>query len=182
MNLNQLVHDVSARDLRQHTNDMVDRMLALVVDSRDEYVTFLPVDEEANDTFASDTSLVNLSWTLGHVIAHTTASAEEAAFVAAELARGVPYRSGRSRYEVPWTSVTTIAQCRERLQASRKMRLASLDLWPDPPHLDNTFTSERYPDPINAIARFAMGLQHDDSHLEQIAKIVRQAQTASKAA
>ena len=57
------------------------------------------------------------------------------------------------------------------------MRLASLDLWPDPPHLENNYVSERYPDPIDPIMRFAMGLQHDDSHVEQIAEIVRQAQS-----
>ncbi|MCL4394622.1 MAG: DinB family protein, partial [Chloroflexi bacterium] len=123
--LYQLVHGVAPSDLRQHTNDVIDHMLALIADCRDADVIFVPVDPAAKDTFASDESLVGLSWTLGHVIVHTTASAEEAAFIAAELARGVPYRPGRSRYEVPWAGVTTIAQCRARLQASRKMRLAS---------------------------------------------------------
>jgi hypothetical protein len=42
-----------------------------------------------------------LPWTLGHVIVHITASAEESAFLAAELARGVHRRTGRSRFEVP---------------------------------------------------------------------------------
>jgi len=157
---------------------MIDQMLGLIADCTDGDVTFVPVDAEANDKFAANEADVKLSWTLGHVIAHTTASAEEAAFIAAELARGVPHREGRSRYEIPWQSVTTIAQCRSRLEESRRMRLASLDVWPNPPHLDNTFTHSRYPDPINAVARFAMGLKHDESHLGQIEKVVAQAKQA----
>ena len=101
MSLKELMQGATVDDLHRHTNDMVDRMLALIAGCSDEDVTFVPDDPEANDKFASDESLVGLSWTLGHVIVHTTASAEEAAFVAAELARGVPYRHGRSRYEVP---------------------------------------------------------------------------------
>lgn len=57
------------------------------------------------------------------------------------------------------------------------MRLASLDLWPDPPHLDNLFTT-RSGASYNAIVRFVFGLAHDDSHLGQIAEIVRQARLA----
>ena len=52
----------------------------------------------------------------------------------ADLARGVAFH-GRSRSEVPWETVTTIAQCRARLEESRRMRLASLDMWPDQPYL-----------------------------------------------
>ena len=176
--LNQLVDHLTTDDLREYTNQMIDSMLALISDCVDQDVTFVPLDPEANDKFAANPGEVGLSWTLGHVIVHTTASSEEATFLAAELARGVPYRGARSRYEVPWQSVTTIAQCRARLEESRRMRLASLDLWPDPPHLDNTYSNERFPAPINAMVRFAFGLQHDDSHLEQIEKIVQQAQAA----
>ena len=73
------------------------------------------------------------------MIVHTTASSEEAAFIAAELARGVEFH-GRSRSEVPWETVTTIEQCRHRLEESRRMRLATLQIWPDEPDLDNTMT------------------------------------------
>jgi hypothetical protein len=120
---------------------------------------------------------VDLAWTLGHVIVHTTASAEEAAFVAAEVARGVTWRGGRARYEVPWSHVTTIQQCRERLEESRRMRLASLELWPRPPHLENTY-EPRAGYLHNCVSRFVAGLVHDDSHLEQIGKIVAQARAA----
>lgn len=176
--MNQPVEKLTRDDLRQHTNQMIDYMLALISDCADEDVTLVPVDPEANDKFAANEADVNLSWTLGHVIVHTTASAEESAFIAAELARGAPHREGRSRYEVAWQSVTTIAQCRARLEESRRMRLATLDVWPNAPHLENMYTLPRYPEGVNAVTRFAMGLQHDESHLEQIKNIVAQAKQA----
>ena len=174
--INDLVAQLGKDALGQLTNEMVDRLQSLISNCIDADVTFLPVDPEANDTFAENAEDVNLSWNLGHVIVHTTASAEEAAFVAAELARGVPFQPRRSRYEIPWQSITTMAQCREQLEASRRMRLALLDAWPPHPHLDNTYTTEYTPIPSNAVVRFARGLQHDDAHLGQIAEIVRQAQ------
>ena len=176
--LNQLVDRLTKDDLREYTNQMIDSMLALIGDCVDQDVTFVPLDPEANDKFAATPGEVGLSWTLGHVIVHATASSEEAAFLAAELARGVPHRGARSRYEAPWQTVATIAQCRARLEESRRMRLASLDLWPNLPRLDNSYSTERYPEGINAVVRFVMGLQHDDAHLEQIRKIVQQAKAA----
>ena len=115
---------------------------------------------------------------MGHVIVHVTATSEETAFIAAEMARGV-VREGRSRYETPWETVTTIAQCRARLEESRRLRLATLDVWPNPPHLDVTIPYRRLPEPVNPIGRFVMGLLHDADHLGQIEDIVRQTQTAS---
>lgn len=176
--LKQLVEHLSRDDLRQQTTQTIDYTLELIAGCHDADVTMVPIDPEANDKFAINPADVGLSWTLGHVIVHTTASAEESAFLAAELTRGVPYRGGRSRYEVPWQVVTTIAQCRERLEESRRMRLASLDMWPNPPDLTNSYTREGQSDPINGVMRFVMGLQHDDSHLEQIKKIVQQAHDA----
>lgn len=173
--LRQLVEHLSRDDLKQQTNETIDQMLELIAGCKDSDVTFVPLDPEANDKFAVNPDEVGLSWTLGHVIVHVTASAEESAYLAAELTRGVPYRGGRSRYEVPWQSVTTIAQCRARLEESRRMRLASLDLWPNPPNLNNSYTRDSQSDPINGVMRFVMGLQHDDSHLEQIKKILQQA-------
>jgi hypothetical protein len=58
------------------------------------------------------------------------------------------------------------------------MRLASLEMWPDEPYLDNTFQYRPDGEPINAVGRFAGGLRHDDSHLEQIVKIIEQAHAA----
>jgi hypothetical protein len=179
MKMAQLVADLATDDLRDLTNEMVDTMLDLISYCSDADVTFEPEDPEAYDPYAADKADVQLAWTLGHVIVHTTASAEEAAAVAAELARGVPYH-GRSRNEVAWETVTTIIQCRERLEESRRMRLASLDMWPDRPYLDNTYGFIAG-DPVNAAIRFVYGLKHDDDHLEQIAGIVRQAKAARDA-
>lgn len=160
-------------DLAQLTNQMVDNMLALIANCSDEDVVFIPEDPEAYDKYADSDEEVGMSWTLGHVIVHVTASAEEDAYLAVELARGVKPKRGRSRYETPWETVTTIAQCRERLEESRRMRLASLGMWPDEPFLEN---AGKYwgPGPINANGRFLLGLLHDDDHLGQIANIVAQ--------
>ena len=173
----QLVVDLTLDDLRDLTNEMVDTMLSLIADCVDADVVMEPVDPEADDPFAATPEEVNLAWNLGHVVVHTTASAEESAAVAADLARGVEYH-GRSRYEVPWTEMRTIVGCRQRLEESRRMRLASLEMWPAEPHLENAY--EVWPDraKVNAVGRFVLGLMHDESHLGQIQEIVRQARLA----
>jgi hypothetical protein len=171
---------LGAEDLRELTNEMLDLMNSMIEGCTDEDVVFVPDDPHAHDEWAETAEEVDISWTLGHVIVHTTASAEEAAFLGAELARGVPRRGGRSRSEVPWQTVTTMAQVRHRLEESRRMRLATLDVWPDEPYLDNFHRRKRdlY---INGAAQFLLGLLHDDSHLEQIAQIVQQAKKQSAA-
>ncbi|HEX8217727.1 MAG TPA: DinB family protein [Chloroflexia bacterium] len=165
--------DLTVDDLRQLTNEMVDRMLGLIENCEDADVTLEVPDPQAHDPEASVEEEVNLSWTLGHVIVHTTASAEEAAFLAAELARGVPFH-GRSRSEVPWRTVTTVEQCRHRLEESRRMRLATLEVWPDEPYLDNTYTPREDRPPLNCVSRFMNGLRHDKSHIRQIERLVRE--------
>ena len=134
LSLREFAQGYSVADLRRETNEMIDTMLGLIDDCVDEDVTFVPTDPDAYDRFTTLEAEVEMPWTLGHVIVHTTASGEESAALAAELARGVAFH-GRSRYEVPWRTMRTVAQCRERLEESRRMRLASLELWPDPPHL-----------------------------------------------
>jgi hypothetical protein len=182
----EMSEGLGASELLLQTDEMIDTMLALIAECTDSDVVFVPDDPEAYDSAAATAEEIHISWTLGHVIVHVTASAEEAAFQAAELARGVRYRQLRSRYEVPWQSVTTFEQCLGRLEESRRMRHASLDMWPDAPFLDNTFvlkagapasvTGDR-PE-ANAAVKFILGLMHDDSHLGQIAEIVRQAKEA----
>ncbi|MDE3090181.1 MAG: DinB family protein [Chloroflexota bacterium] len=167
-------------DLRVATQAMVDRMLAEIADCVDADVSFVPDDPAAHDAFAASESELRLPWTLGHVVAHATATAEEAAAIAAELARGVPPRGGRSRREVPWHTVTTVEQCRQRLRESLRMRVASLDMWPDEPDLRNSYVPREGAAPINATTRFLNGLKHDDDHVFQIAEIVRQATAARK--
>lgn len=176
----ELAAGLTPADLRALTNEMVDTMQALIRDCTDEDVVFIPEDPDAFDAYASSGAAVNSAWTLGHVIVHTTASAEEAAFLAAELARGVAWH-GRSRYETPWESVTTIAECRARLEESRRLRLATLDVWPDEPHLEVTYQPAPERPRYNAIQRFVLGLRHDFDHLGQIAEIARQAAAAGTA-
>ena len=163
--LSQLVAGLSKDDLRRLTNEMIDKMLELTVDAVDFDVAFVPHDPDAHDEYAADESDTELAWTLGHVIVHATASSEESAFLAAEMARGVEHQS-RSRYEVYWETVTTVDQIRHRLEESRRMRLATLEVWPDEPIIVGN---------QNPVMRFVGGLRHDDSHLGQIEEIMRQA-------
>ncbi len=53
------------------------------------------------------------------------------------------------------------AQCRQRLEESRRMRLASLEMWPDQPYLDNKYVPWPKLGEINAVGRFVLGLRHD---------------------
>lgn len=178
MTWQQFQQQYSADDLRRFTNGMIDHMLALIADCTDADVMFVPSDPDAHDPYAATETEVGIAWTLGHVIVHVTASAEEAAALAVDLARGVR-RDGRSRYEVPWETVTTIAHCRARLEESRRMRLASFDMWPDVPHRDVTVPSTKW-GAVDAVGRFLLGLRHDSNHLAQIADIVAQARAEFK--
>jgi DinB superfamily len=178
--LTELTVGLGRDDLVALTNEMIDRELELMEGVEDADVVFVPDDPEANDTFAADDADVDLAWTLGHVIVHATASSEEAAAHALELARGlVP--AGRSRYEVPWQETTSAGFLRRRLAESRRMRLAMLAAWPDEPHLETLYRPRPESPGVNAVARFVGGLSHDDSHLEQIEKIVAQARDSRSA-
>jgi DinB superfamily len=175
----QLTDGFTTADLRRLTNEMIDTMHGMIAESTDADVIFEPADPGANDPAAATAAETNMPWTLGHLIVHVTASSEEAAAIAAELARGVPHRGGRSRSEVYWETVTTIAQCRHRLEESRRMRLASLDMWPDQPDLSNSYLPPwEGAEPVNAVMRFVSGLRHDDDHLGQIADVAGQARAA----
>lgn len=180
LRIQEMARDLTIGDLGAMTNEMIDTVLALIAHCRSEDVTFMPADPKAHDRYAAKDEEISIPWTLGHVIVHITASAEESAFLAAELARGVPFH-GRSRYEVPWETVTTIAQCRERLEESRRMRLASLELWPDMPDLENVYSPYKGVGRIGAKERFLLGLKHDADHLGQIEDIVGQAKAARRA-
>jgi hypothetical protein len=176
MTLAELVTGLTSDDLANLTNEMVDTLLGLIADCTDADVTLVPQDPIADDPHAATEAEIKMAWTLGHVIVHVTASSEESAFLATEMARGVAPH-GRSRYETHWQTVTTMEQCRRRLEESRRMRLASLDLWPDEPHLDSYEAWPGGPQ-VNAIGRFVLGLSHDDSHVGQMADIVQQARAA----
>ena len=178
MTLAELCQGLTVADLHRLTDEMVDTQLALIAQASNEDVVFVPEDPAANDTYAAVEADVNLPWTLGHVIVHITASSEESAAQAANLARGVPVDT-RMRYETPWEQVKTTAQLRQRLEESRRMRHAFLNAWPDQPDLENVYIPyPAKPRPRNAVMQFVNGLSHDDSHLEQIQNILQQAWTA----
>lgn len=172
-----LVTGLTKDDLHQQSEVLVQTILDLISGCVDADVVFIPADPKAHDPYAATAEEVDMAWTLSHVIVHTTASAEESAAVAAELARGVRYH-GRSRYETPWEKVKNIAQCLQRLEESRHMRLASLEMWPEDPHLENGYRLWKNEPKVNAIGRFVLGLMHEEEHLEQIGDIVRQAKAA----
>lgn len=173
-NIQDLAAGLNRDDLSQLTNEMCDLELASIEDALDADVVMVPEDPEANDTYAARPEDVGLVWTLGHVVVHTTASSEESAALALLLARGLPVES-RSRYEVPWQQAQTVAFIRHRIEESRRMRLAMLAAWPDEPYLDNFYAPYEGRPPMNCIGRFLGGLAHDDSHLDQMRKIMDQA-------
>jgi len=174
--LADLVADLSIDDLARATDSSIAQIEEILAASTDADVVFVPEDPAADDPAAADPADRDLAWNLGHLTAHVTASAEESAALAEELARGVPFHR-RSRWEVPWKTVTTIDQCRQRLAESRRVRLASLQMWPSSP------PSEVDPDPATptwqqARERFARGLSHEDAHVDQIRNVVKQARAA----
>jgi DinB superfamily len=177
----ELASELTRDELASLTEEMCGLQLEAIRDALDEDVDFVPDDPDANDTFAARPDDVGLSWTLGHVVVHATASSEEAAAVALTLARGVEV-NGRSRYEVGWESVHTAAYLRERIEESCRMRLAMLAAWPDEAHLENLYSPAEGRPPMNALGRFVSGLSHDASHLEQLRKIMVEARSRRRAA
>lgn len=171
-----LVREVDHAGARRATADLFDTLDAVVADATDADVVFQPEDPEANDPGAPPEE-VHRAWTLAHVVAHVTASCEESAALGATLARGVPVE-GRSRYEVPWQTLTTGEGVRRRLAESRRICDAFLDAWPDEPHLDLTVTRIQRLGPLNAVGQHLLGALHGDGHLAQLREIVRQAKGA----
>jgi len=170
---------VTKDDLRRLTDALIDRIHRLLRRCADADVTFVPLDPLADDPAAEPGHEASVAWTLGHIIVHITATSEESAALAAELARGVPYH-GRSRVEVPWQDVTTLAQCRMRLEESRRIRVASLAMWPDHPDLANAYVPWEGAAPMGAMARFLLGLRHEADHLEHIRDVIGQARADRK--
>jgi DinB superfamily len=165
---------VTGTELRRLTNELTTEVERLIRRARDADVTFQPVDPAADDPAAVLVEEVHVGWTIGHLVAHTTATAEELSSVAAELARGVSYH-GRSRFEVPWQTLTSRADCIARLGESRRIRTASLGLWPTVPHLDNTTILFTSLPPLGPVDSFLLGLRHEAGHLEQIRDVLAQA-------
>src|SRR5579859_2719176 len=87
--LPDITQNLTRENLRALTNEMIDTMQEIIADAIDADVVFVPQDPGANDTFGIPEER-DLAWTLGHVVVHATASAEEAAALALTLARGLP--------------------------------------------------------------------------------------------
>jgi hypothetical protein len=173
----EFVKDIRHPQLIDLTNELSDIQLALIQGCTDAHVTFQPVDPEAHDPYAADAKDEDLAWNLGHVIVHSLASSEESAYLAVELARGVEYETRRSRYEVPWETVTVVQQCRVLIEQSHRMILGMLAGWPDQPFTENTYTSPSGIE-VNCYIRFLFGMNHAEGHLNQIAEIIRQGNEA----
>ncbi|MDQ2809173.1 MAG: DinB family protein [Chloroflexota bacterium] len=164
-----LIADLDHAGLVAYATDLYRQVAEIVAGVDDAAVTRVAQDAAAAEGEAG--------WTLGHLIVHANASAEEGCAVGSSLARGVPFE-GRSRYEVPWETVQTARQLHERVAEGRRICLAFLQTWPDAPHLDLTITRIPQFGPLNAIQVCALGLIHLDGHLDQLREVVRQAQAA----
>lgn len=169
-----LAYELTPGALHDLTDEMIDLVLSISAAATDADLLFEPTDPHAA---ANDDGSVASGWTLAHIVAHTTASAEETAALAVTLARGVPVE-GRSRYEVPWETLQTVVQLRERIEESRRMRHALLNAWPNQPHLQLRFKLVPRFDPLNAPECFILGLFHEDAHLGQLREVMRQALAA----
>jgi hypothetical protein len=177
----------SQADLRAATQTSIESILALLREASDAEIAFIPNDPEAHDPHAIPGE-ETLGWSLGHLVAHVTATAEEGAAFGSLLARGVPLTDEtlRLRYETPWQEINTRARAVQRLEESRRIRLAYLDTWPDQPHLEVTRAISarrlRLHGPTNAPAAVLSGLMHEQGHLDQMRETLRQAQEAGRSA
>ena len=172
--------NINAAALKRYSDESIDYLLGLLDGLTDDDIVFEPEDPGAEDPYAV-AGEENIGWNFGHLIAHVTASSEEGAAFSSLLARGVA-ASERPRYETAWRDMKTVAQVRQRLEESRRMRNAYLETWPDSPLLDVMRpVSERFTarfGEMNAPAAFLFGLSHEVGHYDQILDVKRQALAA----
>jgi hypothetical protein len=180
----ELAKTVTLDQLASITHISINFLLSLLDGLTDADVTFAPIDEMADDPYATEGE-EDLGWNFAHLIAHVTASCEEGASISSRLARGVAV-SGRDRYETPWQEITTVAQCRQRLEESRRMRLASLQVWPDEPQLDvyrdKSPRFEAIFGRMNAISTYLFDIAHEIGHYDQLLAVRSQAIAAREIA
>jgi hypothetical protein len=174
-------------ELRAATQASIEAIAAIVREASDTEIAFIPIDPDAHDPHAVPGE-ETLGWSLGHLVAHVTASAEEGAAFGSLLARGVPLMDEalRLRYETPWPEIDTRAKALQRLEESRRIRLAYLETWPDRPHLDvyrpDSARKLRLFGPVNAPAAVLAGMMHEQGHLDQMRETLRQAREAGRSA
>ncbi len=182
MQLLEFSKSYSVADLKAATHASIDLIVDIIKDMSDAQMTFLPYDPDADDPHAIEGE-EKIGWSLAHLVVHVTASAEEGAAFSSVLARGIPYpKEPRLRYETNWHTVTSTAQTLQRLEESRRIRLAYLDTWPDAPHLDvfrqaSEQSIEKF-GYINAPASFLGSLKHEAGHYDQFREVARQAREA----
>ena len=169
--------------LRSEVNRLYDAVADVLEGLSDDNISFLPHDPEAYDKDAATEEERHIGWTLGHLVAHVTATNEENAIFTSLLARGIQ-QGGRIRTEVPWQEMDTVEKAVNRLEESRRIVLAYLDAIPDEPDLttEREF-SERaaaFFGPMNALASMVQGLAHHAGHLEQFADVRGQALAAKE--
>lgn len=169
--------------LRAAINGYIDATLDIIGDATDAQLTFEPRDSAADDPYAPEEDR-KIGWSVAHLVLHVTASLEEGAAFGSILARGISI-GGRLRYEPDWRTVTTRAQVIERLEECRRMCLAYLDTWPNPPHLNvNREMPEDWIKILgqrNAPASVLGGLRHWDDHMTQFRDAMAQAHAAINA-
>ncbi|MBZ0299377.1 MAG: DinB family protein [Anaerolineae bacterium] len=171
-------------DLRKATNDSIDFLLLVIQDMDDSDMVFDPIDLEAHDPHAV-AGEEHIGWNMGHLIAHVTASCEEWAAYSSILARSVAYGpEPRLRYETAWREIDTKSKAVQRLEESRRIRLAYLATWPDQPNLElKRELSPRFVERMgefNAPACFLFGLKHEVGHYDQFREVARQIHEAKK--
>ena len=140
----ELAQELTFEQLRDEVNRLYDETRDIIKDATDAQIAFVPHDPEANDPYAETEEEKHIGWTLGHLVAHVTATDEEAAVFTSLLARGIP-QGGRIRTETPWEDIDTTEKALQRLEESRRIVLAYLDAIPDEPNLDTyrEFSNER---------------------------------------
>jgi hypothetical protein len=170
-------------DLRAEVNRQYDTVAEILNQATDADIIFEPHDPDADDRFADSEDERYIGWTLGHQVAHITASNEEGAAFASLLARGIPM-GGRIRVETPWEQVDTVEKAQQRLEESRRIILAYLSAIPDEPDLETLreIGSERaqaFFGPLNAPASMVSSLSHHVGHMEQLQRTLDEAQSAA---
>lgn len=164
-------------DLTQLTQGYYAEISAIISGVTDAAIVAVPFDPALTNQSEGEGA-----WTLGHVIAHLTATAEESAALASALARGAAFADDlRLRAEVTWETLQTVAQVNARLAESQRICLAFLGTWPDRPDLARTMTLVPQLGPLNAIGRYMLGLFHADMHLAQLREIMGQIREQGKA-
>ncbi|MDX2160358.1 MAG: DinB family protein [bacterium] len=180
--LGEFAQQFSVEDLRRATNASLDLLRSIIDQTDDRHIAFDPLDPKADDPHAIEGE-EKIGWSLGHLVAHVTATSEESAAVASVLARGIAYpREPRLRYETPWRDISTKSHAVQRLEESRRIRLGYLAAFPDHPFFDlKQDISERALEmwgDINARTRFLLGLYHEWQHYDQFRDVLGQALAA----